>query len=188
MISTKSRFPGRKAEAGKAATNSKMTSKINTQRLKGKEKFFWERNFNIKNAAAIPTELAGITGIDSEHDDWFFATLTAQVTSIAEIHLRCTNVTDEGVKYICQLKNLKALTLKDHRHITSKCLPDLNKLSDLEYLDISKNNIELEDLYALTNLKKLKELIVSSDKPEEEIAGEVEKLKIHFGGCEITVY
>ena len=137
-----------------------MTSKINAQRLKGKEKFFWERNFNIKNAAAIPTELPGITGIDSEHDDAFFSTLTARVTSIAEIYLRCTNVTDEGVKYICHLKNLKALTLKDHRHITSKCLPDLNKLSDLEYLDISKSNIAPEDLYTLTNLKKLKELVI----------------------------
>jgi hypothetical protein len=157
-------------------------------KLKGKEKYFWERNFNIKSLAAIPPEMNGITGIDSEHDDEFFFFLSLRVSSVGEIHLRCTNVTDAGVKYISAFKNLRELTLKDHRHITRACLPDLNKLVDLEYLDISKNNISTDDLYALTNLKKLKQLFISSDKPESEMTGELEKLKAHFPGCEITVY
>lgn len=157
-------------------------------KLKGKEKFFWARNFNIKSTAAIPAEINGITGIDSEHDDEFFFFLSSRVSSVGEIHLRCTNVTDEGVNYICTLKNLRELTLKDHRHITKACLPHLNNLADLEYLDISKNKIVFDDLYVLTNLKKLKQLFVSSDKPENEMAEELEKLKTHFPGCEITVY
>jgi Leucine-rich repeat (LRR) protein len=157
-------------------------------KLKGKEKFFWERNFNIKSLAAIPSAINGITGIDSEHDDDFFSFLSSRVTRVGEIHLRCTNITDEAVKYISKLKNLRELTLKDHRHITKACLPDLNKLTDLEYLDISKNNISIEDLYLLTNLKKLKQLFISSDKPENEMAEELEKLKTHFPGCAITVY
>lgn len=157
-------------------------------KLKGKEKFFWERNFNIKSLAAIPQHINGIQGIDSEHDDEFFFFLTSRVSSVGEIYLRCTNVTDEGVKYICTLKNLRELTLKDHRQVTKACLPDINKLTDLEYLDISKNNIAIEDLYLLTNLKNLKQLFISSDKPESEITEELEKLKAHFPGCEITVY
>jgi Leucine-rich repeat (LRR) protein len=157
-------------------------------KLKGKEKFFWERNFNIKNLASIPSAIKGITGIDSEHDDAFFFFLTSRVTTVGEIHLRCTNVTDEGVKYIANLKKLKELTLKDHRNITKACLPDLNKLVDLEYLDISKNDISTEDLYVLTNLKKLKQLFISTDKKDADLAAELEKLKNHFPGCEITVY
>src|SRR5688572_26463541 len=149
-------------------------------KLKGREKYFWERNFNIKSLNAIPGELSGITGIDSEHDDEFFLFLTSRISSVGSIHLRCTNVTDEGVKYISNLKNLKELTLKDHRHITKACLPYLNKLSDLEYLDISKNNMLPEDLYVLTNLKKLQQLFISTDKTENEFAGELEKLKDHF--------
>ncbi|MCH5597519.1 hypothetical protein [Niabella ginsengisoli] len=38
-----------------------------------KRKIFWERNFGIKNVAAIPSEIDGVTGIDSEHDDDFFS-------------------------------------------------------------------------------------------------------------------
>ena len=157
-------------------------------KLKGKEKFFWERNFNIKSLADIPSEINSITGIDSEHDDDFFFFLTSRVSSVGEIHLRCTNVTDEGVKYICTLKNLREFTLKDHRQVTKACLPDINKLTDLECLDISKNNISIEDLCLLTNLKNLKQLFISSDKPESEMAEELEKLKTHFSGSEITVY
>jgi hypothetical protein len=157
-------------------------------KLKGKEKYFWKKNFNISNAALIPSNLDGIKGIDSDHDDQFFFYLANRVTSIQSIHLRCTQLTDEGVKYISQFKNLKELTLKDHIGITKKCLPDLNKLNDLEYLDISKNEILLEDLYALTNLKNLREIYISSDKPETQVKEEIEKLKIHFSNCNITIY
>ena len=156
-------------------------------KLKGKEKYFWEKNFKLTNAAMIPSHLDGIRGIDSDHDDQFFFYLTNRVTSIRSIHLRCTQLTDEGVKYISQLKNLKELTLKDHIGITKKCLSDLNKLSDLEYLDISKNEILLEDLYALTNLKNLREIYISSDKPEAGVKEEIQKLKIHFPNCQIII-
>ena len=157
-------------------------------KLRGREKYFWERNFNIKSLAAIPEEIDGIRGIDSEHDDEFFFFFTSRINRVESIHLRCTNVTDEGVKYISHLKNLKQLTLKDHSDITKACLPDLNKLGDLEYLDLSKNNIFPEDFYVLTNLKKLQQLLISTDKTENEFAGELEKLKNHFQGCKITVY
>ncbi|AWO00327.1 hypothetical protein DLD77_00690 [Chitinophaga alhagiae] len=157
-------------------------------KLKGREKYFWERNFNIKSAAAIPAELKGITGIDSSHDDEFFFFLTARVTTIPEIYLRCTNITDLGVQYICRLQGLRQLTIKDHRHVTKHCLPDINKLGGLEYLDISKNNIAPEDLLTLTGLNNLKELLISSDLPEGELAPLLEKLQAHFPGCEITVY
>lgn len=157
-------------------------------KLKGKEKYFWERNFNIKNLAAIPTEIGGIRGIDSDHDDQFFYYLTCRVKTVHRIHLRCTFVTDEGVKYICQLKELKELTLKDHRGITRNCLPDINKLTDLEYLDISKNEIFPRDLLQLTNLKNLKELYVSPDKTGDGLQEDLERLQAHFPGCQVNFY
>ena len=157
-------------------------------KLKGREKYFWERNFNIKSLAAIPQHVNGIQGIDTEHDDEFFFFLTSRVSSVGDIYLRCTNVTDEGVKHICTLKNLLELTLKDHRHITKACLPHINKLTSLEYLDISKNDMAVEDLFILTDLKNLKQLFISSDKPESEMAEELERLRTHFPGCAITVY
>jgi Leucine-rich repeat (LRR) protein len=157
-------------------------------KLKGKEKYFWKKYFNITNAAMIPSNLDGVSGIDSDHDDQFFFYLTSRVTSIRSIHLRCSQLTDEGVKYISQLKNLKELTLKNHIGVTRKCLPYLNKLSDLEYLDISKNEILLEDLNALTNLINLREIYISSDKQETPVKEDIQKLKIHFPNCQITIY
>ncbi len=67
-------------------------------------------------------------------------------------------VTDAGVKLISDFKQLKNLTLIKHQNITKDCLPYINKLTDLEYLDVWKTKIRIEDLGALTNLKKLKEL------------------------------
>jgi len=57
-----------------------------------------------------------------------------------------------------------------------------------DILHEQKNNISIEDLCLLTNLKNLKQLFISSDKPESEMAEELEKLKTHFSGSEITVY
>ena len=157
-------------------------------KLKGREKFFWERNFNVKSVESIPASIKGIKGIDSDHDDEFFFFLSSRVRVVEEIHLRCTNLTDVGVKHISTFSKLRDLTLKDHCRLTKSCLYDLNKLTDLEYLDISKNNFSLEDVLLLTDLKKLKTLILSSDKPETEIAESLVKLEAQFRGVEITVY
>jgi hypothetical protein len=157
-------------------------------KLKGREKYFWESNFNIKSLSAIPEEMSGITGIDSSHDDEFFFYLTSRVRSVESIFLRCTNLTDEGVGHIARLKNLRELTLKNHHKITSASLQHINQLVDLEYLDISKNNIPLSDLYTLTQLTKLKQLIISSDLEENDWQEALEKLQSHFPGCEITNY
>lgn len=51
-----------------------------------------------------------------------------------------------------------------HPKITRKSLPYLNKLTDLEYLDIWRTEILLEDVHELNQLKNLKELYVSSVK------------------------
>lgn len=156
-------------------------------KLKGREKYFWERNFNIKSLSAIPEEMSGITGIDSSHDNEFFYFLTSKVKHIDSIYLRCSEVTDEGVEYISKLKTLRELTLKDHINISSASLPYINQLTELVYLDICKNNIPVIDIFTLTQLKKLKELIISSELTKEETTEILVKLKEHFPGCTIDV-
>lgn len=157
-------------------------------KFKGREKYFWERYFQIKNSDDLPSEIGCIRGIDSEHDDEFFYFISLRVGKVERIDLRCSQVTDEGVKHIAHLKTLKELRLKDHRSVTKACLPDLNQLKELECLDLSKTSIAPEDLYQLTQLKKLQQLIISTDKAEEEFAPELEKLNAHFPGCSISVY
>ena len=157
-------------------------------KLKGREKFFWERNFNVKSLAAIPSSIDGIVGIDSDHDDEFFFYLASRVHSVDEIRLRCTNVTDAGVRHIAKFASLRILMLKDHYQVTKESLSEIDKLINLEYLDISKNSFSIRDLYALTHLKKLKELLISSELTATETEAELLKLQEHFPGCEISVY
>ena len=137
-------------------------------KLKGAEKHFWWHFQQITDSRNIPTELPGFTSIDSLVDDEFLGMLAAKVSIVHEIYLKETMVTDEGVKFISNFKQLQRLTLMKHGNITKDCLPYLNKLTDLEYLDIWRTKIRLEDLGALTHLKKLRELYISAGDEEEE--------------------
>ena len=130
-------------------------------KLKGAEKQFWWHFGQITEAKNIPTELPGFASIDSMVDDEYLAMLLAKVSVMGSIYLKETRVTDEGVKLISNVKQLKDLTLMKHENITKACLPYLNKLTDLEYLDIWRTKIRLEDIWVLKDLKNLKELHIS---------------------------
>ena len=136
--------------------------------LKGKEKHFWKSWFNITSRVDIPLEIRGFKAIDDEVEDQDLLYLTSRIRTIHGIYLKFTHVTDEGVKHICTIQNLSELTLREHKNITKKSIPYLNKLVDLEYLDILKTEIQLDDLQGLFQLQKLKELYISSENLDKE--------------------
>lgn len=156
--------------------------------LKGKEKHFWRNNFGISKLADIPSEINGYKSIDSEIDDDFLFYLTSRIPIIHGIYLKFTNITNEGVKHISAVNNLLELTLRDHKSITNECLPYLNKLTDLVYLDILKTKISLEDLPGLSQLQNLKELHVSSENNDEEyLLGQVIVIKKILPNCIVYI-
>ncbi|TDP00704.1 hypothetical protein [Flavobacterium sp. 245] len=136
--------------------------------LKGKEKHFWRSYFSISSLADIPLEIGRFRAIDDEVDDQVLFYLASRIPTIYNIYLKFTHATDEGVKHISNIQNLEQLTLRDHKNITNEAIPYLNKLADLEYLDILKTKIQLEDLPGLFNLQKLKELYISSENLDKE--------------------
>ena len=152
-----------------------------------KELYFWKQHFNINSIEAIPQEMEQYVGIDSDEDDQFFYYLTSRVTVIHSIDLRCTFITNESVKYISKLKELKKLSLRNHTNITKDCLPFLNQLSDLIFLDLSKTSITLDDLAAISNLQNLRELHLSSDDSQENISQKISALKKMLPHCIVTV-
>ena len=134
-------------------------------KLKGEEKTFWWHFCQINDSKDIPLEVSLVAGVDdSDYNDHYFEMLTDKVQIIHSIYLKETDITDEGVKHISKVQQLKSLTLMKHPQITKASLPFLNQLIDLEYLDIWRTNIILEDLTALDQLKNLKELYVSSTR------------------------
>lgn len=131
-------------------------------KLKGKEKKFWWDFARIKDSKSIPDEIPGFTSIDSADDDEYLATLFERVKIIHHLYFKETKITDETVRLISHVQQLKSLTLMKHPDITQKSLPYLNTLTDLEYLDIWKTEITIKDIYQLSQLKNLKELYVAS--------------------------
>ncbi|WP_447637239.1 hypothetical protein [Flavobacterium microcysteis] len=156
--------------------------------LRGKEKHFWKCNFGISKLADIPLEISGYKSIDSEIDDQFLFYLTSRVLIIHGIYLKFTNITDEGVRHISTVSALSELTLREHKDITNNCLPFLNKLTDLVYLDILKTKITLEDLPVLSQLQNLKELHISSENTDEEyLLAQVIALKKVLPNCIVYI-
>lgn len=138
-------------------------------KLKGEEKTFWWHFCQVNDSKNIPTEVSVVAGVDDpDYNDHYFAMLTDKVRIIHSIYLKETAVTDEGVKLISKVQQLKSLTLMKHPNITKSSLPYFNQLTDLEYLDIWRTEIILEDLVALNHLKKLKELHISSARKADD--------------------
>jgi len=163
-------------------------------KLKGAEKQFWWHFRHITDSKHIPTELAGFTAIDDfDVDDAYVGMIAAKVSIEHEIYLKENKVTDIGIELISGFKQLKSFTLMKHEEITKASLPYLNKLTDLEYLDVWKTKIRLEDLGALTNLKNLKHLYVSPNDEEDEsdwdaILEKIIKAQETLPNCAISIY
>ncbi|MEH6765322.1 MAG: hypothetical protein V7655_12535 [Aequorivita antarctica] len=153
--------------------------------LSKEEKKFWQRHFRIDKLEDIPKEWNTFKRIDSEEDDEFFYFLSLRVTSILEIHLKETLVTDEGVKHISKFKDLNILYLRNHSKITNKSIPYFNEMKSLESLNITKTKITLTDLCENLNNQSLKEVFLSSENEEENIEEKAFILKEHLPNCNI---
>ncbi len=149
------------------------------------EKKFWQRHFRIEKLEDIPKEWGTLKRIDSQEDDEFFYFLSLRVTSILEIHLKETLVTDAGIKHISKFKDLEILYLRNHKKITKESIPYFNKMESLESLNITKTKITLTDLCELLNNQSLKELFLDSEDNEVNILEKAIVLKERMPNCDI---
>ncbi|MGV8946364.1 MAG: hypothetical protein ACOH1N_08050 [Lutibacter sp.] len=150
-----------------------------------KEKQFWQSHFRIEKLENIPKEMTGYTAIDGHEDDEFMFYLSKRVSSIPEIYLKGTLVTDEGVGYISKIQLVKELTLREHSKITKESIPYFNQMQHLESLNITKTKITLTDLCEHLNNQSLKEVFLSSDDIEKNIEEKGFVLKERMPNCDI---
>lgn len=149
------------------------------------EKKFWQRHFRIEKLEDIPKEWGTFKRIDSEEDDEFFYFLSLRVTSILEIHLKQTSITDEAIIHIGKFKNLETLYLRKHNKITKESIPYFNKMKSLESLNITKTAITLSHLCETLNNQSLKEVFLDSEENEENIDEKAIILKERMPNCDI---
>lgn len=87
---------------------------------------------------------------------------------------RC--ITNDGVKYIGNMKQLRQLELPCTRNLTGKCLANITGLKHLSYLNIENMKLEPEDLAILSSFKNLINLDLTNCKLKDEALPEIAKI------------
>jgi hypothetical protein len=154
-------------------------------KLSKEEKKFWQRHFRIDKAENIPSEWGVFKEVDSDCDDEFFYFLSLRITSITEIHLKESQITDEGVKYMSTFKGLMTLYLRKHDEVTKASIPYFNQMMSLKSLNITKTKITLSDLCENLNNQNLREIFLSSEATEENIVEKGFIMKERMPECNI---
>ncbi|WP_175620831.1 hypothetical protein [Chryseobacterium schmidteae] len=149
------------------------------------EKKFWQRNYRIEKVDRIPTDWYHFHSADSDCDDEFFYFLSLRLLSLDNIYLKDSQITDLGVKYMLNFKNLQSLFLRKNRFLTKESLLYFNEMENLQMLNITGTAITLDDLCEYFNNQSLREVFIDSDHNEDEISAKAAILKIKVPNCKI---
>lgn len=153
------------------------------------EKIFWQKHFRIEKLEDIPNEWQNIGGFGygNEQTDAYFYFISLRVKIVHEIYIKDSYVTNDGVKFMTNFKELKNLHLRKHDAITKKSIPYFNQMETLERLNITKTSITLTDLCELLNNQSLKEVFLDSNDydTKENILDKAFLLKERMPNCNI---
>jgi hypothetical protein len=94
---------------------------------------------------------------------------------VSAIHLSgCKQITDEGLKYLINLKNLKNLNL-DKTNITDSGLKYIKEIKTLQYIDLTSTKVTDKGIQQLSILTELKNLVVYKTKVTKKGVEELQK-------------
>ena len=149
------------------------------------EKKFWQRHYGIEKANKIFSNWFAFKSIGGNENDDFFYFFTLRVTSITDLVLNESLISDHGVVHFCNFTALKHLHLRNHKTITKKSIPYFNNMACLESLNITKTKITLTDLSNSLNNQTLKEVFLDSEENESDIDVKAFILKERMPNCNI---
>ena len=111
------------------------------------EKKFWQTHYYFDKPSQLHENWQQIWSVDGNEDDEFFYFFTLRVTSIIDVHVKQSLITDKAVEYFTKFEKLENLYLRKHENITKASIPFFNEMQHLERLNITKTKITLTDLY-----------------------------------------
>lgn len=151
------------------------------------EKKFWVSHYHMDKPSQIHENWEQFWSVDGNQDDDFFYFFTLRVTTITEVHLKDTLITDKAVEYMVKFNELKELFLRKHNNITKESIPYFNQMNSLESLNITRTQITLTDLGENLNNLSLKEVFLDSkdDDTEENILERAYVLKDRMPNCNV---
>lgn len=92
----------------------------------------------------------------------------ARLSDLRVLSLACTNISDEGLKQLLRLKHLEHLELTDCRLICGKNLQFLESLAALKFLDLRGTSVTALELVSLQKAHALESLLLSSETINDE--------------------
>ena len=149
------------------------------------EKKFWQTHYHFDKPSQLYENWQQIWSADGNEDDDFFYFFTKRVTTIQDVYLKDTLISDKAVEYMVQFKELKSLFLRKHDTITKVCIPFINQMQQLESLNITKTKITLTDLCDSLNNQSLKEVFLDAEEEEKNILEKAFMLKERIPNCDI---
>lgn len=158
---------------------------IKPQKFTKEEKKFWQRHYRIEKADRIPAEWYRFHSADSDCDDEFFYYFSLRMSSIEDMYLKDSQITDEGVKYMLNFINLNSLFLRKNRYLTNQSIQYFNQMVNLKILNITRTEITLADLCEYLENQGLREIFIDSDENEDEVSAKAAILKIKVPNCKI---
>jgi len=151
------------------------------------EKKFWQTHYHFDKPTQLYENWQQIWSADGNEDDDFFYFFTKRVTTIQDVYLKDTLITDKAVEYMLQFKELKSLFLRRHQTITKACIPFINQMPQLESLNITRTKITLTDLCDSLNNQSLKEVFLDTEDDEKSLLEKGFMLKERMPNCAIYV-
>lgn len=108
------------------------------------------RQFNCLKSASFASSNLNNNGL----------ALLSSLIQLEYLDLQETEITDDGTKYLTNLKNLNFLRLKDNPQLTNECIPHLTKIENLKELQINETSINQKGLEKLVVMKNLEKIIL----------------------------
>jgi Leucine-rich repeat (LRR) protein len=105
-----------------------------------------------------------------------------QFESLEALDLGNTGISDEALRHVVQLPNLRTLKISFNPKITDDGLAIISELSSLEYLTILKTSISETGLLSLKSLPSLRVLIISGGEFSQQT---VDQLSEQLPNCNI---
>lgn len=89
--------------------------------------------------------------------------LVCRVSTIDNLNLQDTQITDQGLQALVKLPALKSLRLKENPQLGNACMPFLASIKSLTELQLHETGIDAEGLNLLTGLKQLEDLCLDAE-------------------------
>ncbi|MFN5416855.1 MAG: hypothetical protein ACK5B9_07345 [Flavobacteriia bacterium] len=124
---------------------------------------------------------ASFSGSDLNDDGLL---LLSNFILLENLNLQETQITNEGIKHLKKLPNLKCLRLKENPQLTNECVVYLKEIKTLVNLHIHETSINMEGLKKLIVLQNLQFIALDVFENNYTFEG-LSQLSIEIPNCEI---